>query len=988
MYWLKPLYWLASLGCCFIIPISARATERLGERGLGKNSPQSPKWTQAPEFIHQEKTASDTVGEAVLKERAVANLRSPGSGIYALRTCCGNNTATNRDIHFQGPSLIYRNSQSPSPSSQPPVPSTNSDSQTPLPTSTPAIEAPKEFAVFPVGLNVGRRNVIQGILVRGKEDGLQAINFENWLVPYDAVIQALKLDIKPLPDGQLEVRAPGLTTRINPTQLRNDPELGLVFSIQDLQTFFGVPAEFDINEYTIVLNPPWLGQKSSLSAPIEVPVQLEGLPRVEASRATLTAIEQRVKVTGQQASSSSSQGELAAVGTFQGGSWYVRVNQADLADSRKWNLATAQYLRQTDSADYVVGSQPTFWRSQNSDEYWGITTIQRRGFVPPVAFGGGGFIPAERLQSSQVGRTIEGRAEPGTLVRLTEGFGDRVLAEVLVDSSGIYRFEDILVGRQFLTGNYRVLLYPQGRLSESPVIRDATFSTVLGQIPAGASATVISGGFRRPSSDSENENFMGKLTDFRGGIDQRWGVSESLTVGVGGVYDKTTRGLGELFFRPTTVPLEVAASVLSPDEKGIWDVEADIRYDPTSSISARFNSDRFSERLNLDWRVFSGFTLLGIYDSKDSAAVGVQTLLSGRRSFTFARATFDAQNRFRWNLTQRLGFLEFTQQGNEIGSRSELDYNLSGSSLLDIGHALVLNYETRNEDRTSNLRGSNLVTFGWRYRSQERSPDGNYIWEAQLGYGIGSRGSGVVATLQTGVVPGLLLRGRYEGASVTSTEPTYSLELVTSVNLQRGISPGDRQSDRFQTQGGLQIQTFFDRNNNGRRDTGEDFYTESANLLLILNNQPLRSSRPEVQTDRVLVRLPPGTYRLDIDPAGFPVDWQAAVDAYAVDVVAGSYTSVLVPLTQSYTRSGIVTDAAGNPVAGARVEAIPTASLPNGSNSLQRRFSVTNSAGVYYLEQLQQGSYNLQINGKSAQPNILTLDESSQPFQELNLQKP
>ncbi|RCJ38386.1 hypothetical protein A6770_13655 [Nostoc minutum NIES-26] len=36
------------------------------------------------------------------------------------------------------------------------------------------------------------------------------------------------------------------------------------------------------------------------------------------------------------------------------------------------------------------------------------------------------------------------------------------------------------------------------------------------------------------------------------------------------------------------------------------------------------------------------------------------------------------------------------------------------------------------------------------------------------------------------------------------------------------------------------------------------------------------------------MRLAPGTYRLDLDPAGFPPDWQAAVNAYAVDVVAGS----------------------------------------------------------------------------------------------------
>ncbi|NES24970.1 MAG: carboxypeptidase regulatory-like domain-containing protein [Symploca sp. SIO3E6] len=228
-------------------------------------------------------------------------------------------------------------------------------------------------------------------------------------------------------------------------------------------------------------------------------------------------------------------------------------------------------------------------------------------------------------------------------------------------------------------------------------------------------------------------------------------------------------------------------------------------------------------------------------------------------------------------------------------------------------------------------------------------------------------------------MPGLLLRGRYEEVSVTTGQASYSIELLTSINLQQGIAPGERQSDRFRSRGGVLIQPFFDRNNNGKRDNGEDTYTENPELLLILNNQPFKSFRPEIQTNRILVRLPPATYRLDLDPSGFPLDWQATVDAYAIEVVAGSYTIVSVPLIPSYTLSGVVTDVAGNPIAGARVEAIT-------SEATQRRFSVTNGAGVYYLERLPQGSFTLQINGEPAQPNTIFLDESSEPFQELNLQ--
>ncbi len=846
---------------------------------------------------------------------------------------------------------------------------------------TPVIENSDNFTVFPVGVNVGGRPVIFSVLVRGQEDGRQAVAFETWLIPYDAVVQALNLEVTPLPDGQLEVRSPGLITRLNPQELQNDPELGLVLSIEEVETLLGVPAEFDINEYAIILNPPWLGQKTGRIAATETPVQLEGLPRITPTDFTLTAIEERITATGSESASglgeSSSlnyRGELAAVGTLLSGSWYVRVNQPDLLESPSWSLTEAQYLRQTDTADYVIGSQPTFWRSQGRGNYWGVTTIQRQGFTPPVTFGGGGFSPGQRLQASQVGRTIVGEAEPGTLVRLTQGFSDLVLAEVLVDSSGVYRFEDVPIGGQTL-GNYRVLLYPQGRLSAQPEVREATFSTVPGQIPKGASATIVSVGWTHQPSGFITQNFIGEWNSFQGGIAQRWGISEDLTIGVGGMYDQKLRGLADVFFRPNGIPLEVAASVVSPDHEGDWDSNANVRYEPTSSIRVQLSSDRFAQRLNLNWRVFPRLTVLGTYNSREGTAVGMQTGFSRRGFFTFARATIDDQNRWRWNATQRLGFLQLNHQGNELGFRSDLNYNLSRRFLGD-GYSVGLSYETRKLQQRDTF-----ATVGLRYRSPARSPDGSYLWDTQLGYGLGSQGSGWIAQIQTTIIPGLLVRGRYDGVSLTSNEANYSLELVASLNVQDGVSPGDRQSDRFRDRGGILIQPFFDRNRNGNRDPGEEIYTENPELLLILNNQPIQSFRPQVQANGIRLRLPSGTYRLDFDPSGFPIDWQTVNEAYAVEVVAGSYTLVQVPLVLSYTLSGVVTDAQGNVVAGARVEAIS-------ADGEQRRFSVTNGAGVYYLEQLPQGTFTLQINQEPAQPGTITLDEDAEPFQELNLRSP
>lgn len=827
----------------------------------------------------------------------------------------------------------------------------------------------KQFSTFPVGLSVGKRTVRSSVIIRGQEDGTQAINFQNWLLPFDDVIQALKLDVKNLPDGLLEVRSPGIVTRIDPKKLRTDPELGLVFSIQDLNTLFGVKAKFSINDYAIELDVPWLNQSTRIGQ-TDAPIILEGLPRIGAGNFSFGAIEQKLNASGSEGSSANYRGDVLAVGTAFGGSWFVRTDQPNFRDANTWRLAEAQFYRPNDRADYIVGSQPTFWRSQSASDYWGFTYIQRQGFTPPQLFGGGFVDPRQRLQASQIGRTITGTAQPGTLVRLTEAFGDRVIGEVLVDSSGTYRFENVKSDNQYFGSSYRVLLYPEGRLTAQPEIREATYSVVPGQLPAGSSALVFSGGLRR---DFQNQNVLGNFSEFRGGIAQRWGLSENLTVGVGGVYDDSARGLAELFYRPANLPLQVALSTLSGNK---WDVNADVRFYPTRSLSASYTRDSFSSRFNVDWRVFPALSLFATTDSRSATGGGIQLNLSGRNAFTFARVSLDTDNNLRWSWLQRLGRLELNQRGNEIGTLSELNYNFSrNSSFLNLGNSLTVGYETRAANG-----GNNLLSLGWRYRSQARANDGNYRWEAQLGYGIGSQGSGPFASLSTTVLPGILLRARYQAVSVTNDQSSFNIDLVSSLGLQNGITPGDRRSNYLRTQGGLLIQPFYDNNNNGRRDEQEGLYTENPDTLLLINNRLVKSLQPDIQRDRILVRLNPGTYRLDLDPAGFPEDWQAQTDAYAVDVVAGSYTPVLLPLTRAYTFSGVITDAEGQPISGARVEAVS-------KDSKVRLFSVTNTAGVYYLERLQQGTYDLLINDKPVTGMTLKLDAGSQGFQEMNVQQ-
>jgi len=100
-------------------------------------------------------------------------------------------------------------------------------------------QVPDNFSSFLVGIKVNNRPVITSTLIRGQEDGEAAINFEQWLLPYDAIVKALKLTATILPDNQIELRSPTQVIRLNPSQLKTDPELGWCFRWRMCEPYSG-----------------------------------------------------------------------------------------------------------------------------------------------------------------------------------------------------------------------------------------------------------------------------------------------------------------------------------------------------------------------------------------------------------------------------------------------------------------------------------------------------------------------------------------------------------------------------------------------------------------------------------------------------------------------------------------------------------------------------------------------------------------------------
>lgn len=822
------------------------------------------------------------------------------------------------------------------------------------------------FVILPIGINIGKRNVLQSASVKGYEDGEKAVDFPNWLIPFQDIITALNLTVSTLPNGELEIKGVGLIKRIKLNELTSDPELGLAISIAQIEELLQVKSQFDIAAYSIILEPPWLNLKGRKNRQKESQVIIEGLPIVKSPNFTFSTMGQKVNISSRENSKElTNQGNLNLVGTVLKGSWFSQINQPNLLDSTTWKLEEGQYLNRSDFHDYVIGSQPTFWTGETRGDYWGLTTIKRFGFKADN-LNNSAFTPSQGLQTSTINRIIEGAAKPGTLVQLVSGNDNLIFGEILVDSSGIYRFDNVPINGE----NYRVLLYANGQLASTPLEKKPIFLNLPGQLTKGTSSLIVSGGMNR---ETRNNDFFGNLNNVRGGIAYRHGVIDSLTLGAGIIHDQSLLGLGEVFYQPNNFPFQLAISALKVPDK--FKYNANLEFKPSSRLNLNLSSNEQFQSFNLNWNTAkflsvtsSGSNLNGIMN------LGLNVNQNIGKISTYSTLKIDNKGQLDWNCNLR--WRNLAARASPTGIGLELNYEGSIFSFFKLPEKenLILSYETSNFSNKYN----NLLTLKWKYQSPYINQ--RRLWDFDIGYGIGSQGSGLLASVSTFFIPGLSLRLRYDGISMTSDTASYRLEIGSAVNFSPNLRFGDSQFERLRSEGGIFIQPFLDKNNNGIRDQNEEIYTQDMELLLILNNKKFSPSLATITKQGVLLKVPPGIYRLDLDPAGYPLDWKPVQPAYAVKIVAGSYTTIPVPFVASYTIAGTVKDAEGKPLVGAKVEAI--------DNTKSSVASITNSAGIFYLEQLRQGTYELKVNNKSVEPYRITINSDSPTLQELNLKLP
>jgi Carboxypeptidase regulatory-like domain len=840
------------------------------------------------------------------------------------------------------------------------------------PSTTPGI-IPQAIQILPVGLNINGKNVLQSMNVRGRDDGEKAVDFDRWLIPFDETIEALKFKIKEGANGEVEISSALLKFQFSAAKLIKDPQLGRSIAIQDLMAIPGFKIKFDINKYAIDIQTPAFDSSNTTSV-VDTPTSFDGLATAKPAGWGVGAIQERVNVSGQNGTPGNLQGELKAVGNVFDANWYLRVDQSQFDRLQNWNITDGVVIRQRQDNDVVVGSQIPFWRRQSGSTgtYWGGTAIWREGFAPPTQLYASDFLVNERLQSARIGRSIAGQAFPGTIVQLVRGSQTQVLQEVLVNSSGVYRFDNLIVGNDIdntFGQDYRVLLYPNGQLTANPEIRPAQFVTTPGQIPTGASAFVVSAGGNRVASGN-----FGNFDAVQGGVLYRRGLNESLTVGVGAAFDKEVLGVAEVFWQPNNIPLQVAFSATGAKQTEIL---GRFDYRPSNEFFVTGNIDQLSSRADANWKLSPGFTAVSNYDSNRGLSIGGEySATNGRYNSTFVRAEIDSRARLRFGANQRLDNWLFSHQSNESATTTQVAYRLDKNlDNIDSGSELVANYQTNSPVIINANTSPTFTSLVWRYRAPQRTLDGRSLWQTEIGYGLNAAGSGLVAGLDLNITPGLRLRGSYRGAGDNGRD-SYSLELNTTLLTSQGIQGTDAQIEELRAQGQVEFTAFLDTDGNGRQDPGEASYYDP--LLFKINQKPLKNFRVANETNSGKIKLPSGSYRMDIDPAGYPINYRASTEAMRVDVAAGNITPISVALVPAYVTTGAVLDTAGKPVGGARVEAI---SIKNG----MKISSVTNDAGIYYLEGLEQGEYKVNVSGLATKPDRIRITPTSQITQELNL---
>jgi hypothetical protein len=291
-------------------------------------------------------------------------------------------------------------------------------------------------------------------------------------------------------------------------------------------------------------------------------------------------------------------------------------------------------------------------------------------------------------------------------------------------------------------------------------------------LPKGVSALTLSGGGN--NNLVQQQNSLGEFEDFRGGVAFHRGVAKDVTLGLGFVYEDLPLGYTQLSYQPTNSPLKTSISLIGGDEGLV--VNSHVRFQPSGNFVLNFYNKDSEQKFDLNWGLGSSLTLVAKGDThNDSLNAGVKYSLRGDDFLVSASAGWDTNKDWQWQFDSRFGRLGLIYASDREKINSELNYIVFKPENFGFQCSLFLNYE----NRLIKSKEEYLTSWGWRLHSGEKLGQNKYRWEFDLGYGIGSQGSGLVASAVTALTPELFLKLGYQNMSLTSDDSSWTFQLTT-----------------------------------------------------------------------------------------------------------------------------------------------------------------------------------------------------------------
>ena len=301
-------------------------------------------------------------------------------------------------------------------------------------------------------------------------------------------------------------------------------------------------------------------------------------------------------------------------------------------------------------------------------------------------------------------------------------------------------------------------------------LRQLNYAKVAPALPVGSSRLTVSGG--GDHNLAQEANSSQEFEQFRGGMAYHHGVVEDVTMGVGFVYEDLWMGFTQLTYDSSILPLKTTVSLLG-EESGI-ELRSHVRLEPVSNLVLNYYHDRDEDKINANWQLISGLTLIAESDrQQNTLSTGMEVAVKNEYMSFSAKAALDRGNNLQWKVKSRIGNLQFIHESNRQNSKSEIDLDLVESQAMGFKVSAYVDYQTKMVKEEQ----QEFAVWGSKIESTNKIAPNQHQWSLNLGYGSGTYGKGLIASGILGLKPNLSLKLTYQEVSQNSDETKIKLQL-------------------------------------------------------------------------------------------------------------------------------------------------------------------------------------------------------------------